>query len=246
VDLEFLDFMKFSILNSERNSLIITIILLDIFKANLKSGDTNLMYELGKYKKSVLNNIFKIIFNEKYPLLAYKGLECLKVIITKKTSWFEESVLNAENFEEYLPLISKLLDENEPQIQVEALETLASMVKLNVKCTEHPEISKKVLELISDDKKWIIFKKALEVIYSCNFEDNLEMLEKVSNQIIEYLKTSNDDSKLFLIKFFKIKGIDKIPDYLFDELKTFETSSNPYVSSEIAELIKKRKMNTNY
>ena len=33
---------------------------------------------------------------------------------------------------------------------------------------------------------------------------------------------------------------------LFDELKTFETSSNPYVSSEIAELIKKRKMNTNY
>ncbi|MBA2852138.1 hypothetical protein HNP89_000075 [Methanococcus maripaludis] len=246
VDLEFSDFMKFSILNSEKNSLIITIILMDIVMANLKSGNNTLMYELGKYKKSVLDNIFKIIFNEKYPLLAYKGIECLKVIITKKTSWFEESVLNAENFEEYLPLISKLLDENEPQIQVEALETLAGMVKLNVKCTEHPEISKKVLGLINDDKKWIIFKKALEVIYSCNFEDNTEMLEKVSKQIIEYLKTSNDDSKLFLIKFFKIKGIDKIPDYLFDELKTFEKSSNPYVSSEIAELTQKRKMNMNY
>ncbi|WP_459201485.1 hypothetical protein [Methanococcus sp. CF] len=242
VHLEYSDLVKFSILESEKNSLIISIILLDTLINNLKSNDVKLLNEIDDCKKSVLKNLSKIILNEEYPFLSHKGVLLLKTIISKKTSWFKEAALMAENLEEYLPLVSKLLDENTPQIQVESLETLANMVKLNVKCTEYPEIHEKVLKLISNDKKWIIFKKALEVIYSCNFEDDEEMLENVSKQILKYLKTSNDDSKLFLIKFFKIKGIDKIPDYLFEELKEFKNSPNPYVSSEIAELIQKRRM----
>lgn len=246
VNLEFSDFMKFNILESDKNSLIISIILLEVLKNNLKLEDPILMDELEKYKRPILKNISKIILNQKYPLLSQKGLEFLKTVMYKKSSWFEEAVLTSSKSEEYLTLISKLLDENTPQIQVESLETLANLVKLNVKCTDYPDIHEKVLNLISDDKKWIVFRKALEVIYACNFEDKEDILEKVSKRIIDYLKNSNDDSKLFLIKFFKIKGIDKIPDYLFEELKEFENSPNPYISSEIAELIQKRKMGMNF
>jgi len=241
VNLEFSDFIKFNILKSNKNSLMITTILLDVLKTNVKSEDTKLLNEIENNKEYILKNISEIIFNRQYPLLAYKGLELLKTIMSKKTFWFEEAVLKSKNFEEYLILVSKLLDEDSSQIQVESLETLASMIKLNIKCTDYPEIHEKVLNLISNDEKWIIFRKALDVVYACNFEDNEEILEKVSKRIIDYLKSSQDDSKLFLIKFFKIKGINKIPDYLFDELKEFENSPNPYVSSEIAELIHKRK-----
>lgn len=243
IKVEFSDFLRFNALSSEKNSVIITIILLDIMTKNLKAGDPELLKEIEKNSSNVLKCLSELILSEKeYPLLAYKTMNIFKVVLDKKSSWFMTAVLQNTNFEEYVPLLSRLLDEKSSLVQVHVLEILRELIKLNIKCTEYPEIHEKVLNLISDDEKWIVFKKALEVVYNCKFENQPDLLNEVGNKIVNYLETAHDDSKLFLIKFFKIKGIEKINDELFKKLMKFRNSSNPYVSSELNELYEKRKM----
>jgi len=245
IKVEFSDFLRFNALSSEKNSLIITIILLDIMSKNLKAGDQELLNEINKNSLAALNCLSQLVLSEKeYPLLAYKTMNLFKVVLDKKSSWFMNAVLQNTNFEEYLPLLSRLLDEKSSLVQVHVLEILRELIKLNIKCTEYPEIHEKVLNLISDDEKWIVFKKALEVVYNCKFENQPDLLNEVGNKIVNYLENAHDDSKLFLIKFFKIKGIERINDELFEKLMKFRDSSNPYVSSELNDLYEKRKMLT--
>jgi hypothetical protein len=210
--------------------------------SNLKEGDFELLDEINKNKFEVLKVISEMIYSEKdYPLLSHDAKRFLRTIMNTNQSWFTETILLSGEKEFYLPLISKLLDSKDISIQIQVLELLKEIIKLDFDCSSNLEIREKVLGLIKDDEKWIVFKKALEVLYICKLEENPKLLEEVGTKLIDYLKTAHDDSKLFLIKFFKIKGIGKISDELFEKLMMYKDSSNPYVSSELNELFEKRK-----
>ncbi|ABR54858.1 hypothetical protein Mevan_0955 [Methanococcus vannielii SB] len=241
VKVNFSDFLRFNPLET-KNSLIIGISMLYIMNSNLKEGDFELLDEINKNKFEVLKVISEMIYSEKdYPLLSHDAKRFLRTIMNTNQSWFTETILLSGEKEFYLPLISKLLDSKDISIQIQVLELLKEIIKLDFDCSSNLEIREKVLGLIKDDEKWIVFKKALEVLYICKLEENPKLLEEVGTKLIDYLKTAHDDSKLFLIKFFKIKGIGKISDELFEKLMMYKDSSNPYVSSELNELFEKRK-----
>ena len=72
--------------------------------------------------------------------------------------------------------------------------------------------------------------------YNVCYTKLLRILNYVSEILIKKIENSNDDSKLSLLRFFKIKDIKNLDASLYNRLLALENSENFYIKEDIAKI----------
>ena len=86
-----------------------------------------------------------------------------------------------------------------------------------------------------NDSNWANFKKIINVLTNYDMEDP-KILNYVSEILIKKIENSNDDSKLSLLRFFKIKNITNLDESLYNRLLALEKSENFYIKEDIEKI----------
>lgn len=226
-----------------KQHIILNIVMMDIIIDKINHEDKHILKIIDEKRRFVFNTLLKLILFNEYHLMSTKALKLLMTIMIKREHWLIKSIIDGPDDIDYLPLIKKLFDYGNIYIQMETLDALQYLLK-NREYKMDLDLAEKILGLIKKDERWIILRKVMGLLYECSHTCSVEVINKVAEGIITYLKNStlDDDSKLYLIRYFKkddiIQKVDKI---ILEELVELKNHENPYIKYEINNMLQKIK-----
>lgn len=226
-----------------KQHIILNIIMMDIITDKINNEEKDILKIIDGKREFVFNTLLKLILSNEYHLMSNKALKLLMTIMMKREHWLIKSIIDGPEDIDYLPLIKKLFENGNIHIQIETLDTLKYLVNNRGYKIDH-ELAEKVLELIKKDERWIVIRKVMGLFYECPYACSIEVINKVAEGIITYLKNSklDNDSKIYLIRYFKKEDIiQKIDKNILEELVELKNHENSHIKNEINNILQKIK-----
>jgi hypothetical protein len=175
----------------------------------------------GKLLDELLsNNIYDILSKlallDGYGLLSEKALVLLEEIALKKDNWLKNNLLNNPGEKPTLKIIRKFLRRNTSiYVKLEIIEVWEYLLKNDIIICDKHTASAFIYTLVNigNDQPWIVFKKAVDVIGSCQYiREDKKLLSKIVKKIMEYIEASTSTCpsvKEYLMKVLESLNVEK-------------------------------------
>ena len=151
-----------------------------------------------------------------YGLLSEKALVLLEEIALKKDNWLKNNLLNNPGEKPTLKIIRKFLRRNTSiYVKLEIIEVWEYLLKNDIIICDKHTASAFIYTLVNigNDQPWIVFKKAVDVIGSCQYiREDKKLLSKIVKKIMEYIEASTSTCpsvKEYLMKVLESLNVEK-------------------------------------
>lgn len=218
---------------SKRPSVILTTIILKILKNAIADQNSDIITRIDVENPKILDNLYYLIHLTDYKILSKNALLLTVEIVKNKPEWLLEHLYNDSKNKNWCIFLNSLLDYPDDNVISETLDALDYYAKNSKYCGFSEEFIEKLINLV-DNSNWTNFKKIVNVLSSYKMEK--ELLNHISELLIKKIENSNDDSKLILLRFFKIQDITQIDENLINKLFNLKNSENYDIKRDIGEI----------
>lgn len=233
-NINFKDILYFLSDYSKKPSVILTTMILKILKNVVVNSNPRTLNQLNIENPEILNNLYYLVLLTDYPMLSNNAILLTAEIVRNKPKWLLENMKNTIETKDWLSFFSRLLEYPDTVIIGETLDAIDYYIKNSKYCKNCENMPEKLLESLNDSN-WANFKKIINVLTNYDMEDP-KILNYVSEILIKKIENSNDDSKLSLLRFFKIKNITNLDESLYNRLLVLEKSENFYIKEDIEKI----------
>ncbi|BAP62003.1 hypothetical protein MMKA1_18860 [Methanococcus maripaludis KA1] len=233
--INFNDILYFLSDYSKRPSVILTTMILKILKNVITDPNSNILNSPDIDNPKVLENLYYLIYSTDYEILSKNAIILTVEIVKNKPEWLLRNITNvSENKSKNWPLfLNSLLDYPDDKVLGETINAFNYYAKNSNSFDLSAEFLEKLVNRL-DTSNWENFKKIVKVLG--NYEMDEKMLNRFSKLLLEKIENSNDDSKLILLRFFKIQDISRLNSNLVAQLLNLKNSKNYDIKRDIEEI----------
>lgn len=233
--INFNDILYFLSDYSKRPSVILTTMILKILKNVIGDPNSNILNSPDIDNPKILENLYYLIYSTDYEILSKNAIILTVKLVKHKPEWLLRNITNvSENKSKNWPLfLNSLLDYPDDKVLEETINAFNYYAKNSNSFELSAEFLEKLVNRL-DTSNWENFKKIVKVLG--NYEMDEKMLNRVSKKLLEKIENSNDDSKLILLRFFKLQDISRLNSDLVAELLNLKNSKNYDIKRDIEEI----------
>ncbi|WP_459201484.1 hypothetical protein [Methanococcus sp. CF] len=231
--INFNDILYFLLDYSKRPSVILTTMILKILKNVVNDPNSNILNSSDIDNPKVMDNLYYLIFSTDYEILSKNALLLTAEIVKNKPEWLLKNISDNSKNKNWSLFLNLLLTYPDDKVISETLSAVDYYSKNSKLVTFSKDFPEKLVALLNTSN-WTNFKKILNIL--ANYPMNDEMLNFASKLMLEKIENSNDDSKLILLRFFKIQDISKLNEDLITRLLGLKNSKNYDIKREIEEI----------
>jgi hypothetical protein len=209
--------------------------ILKILKNVITDPNSNILNSPDIDNPKVLENLYYLIYSTDYEILSKNAIILTVEIVKNKPEWLLRNITNvSENKSKNWPLfLNSLLDYPDDKVLGETINAFNYYAKNSNSFDLSAEFLEKLVNRL-DTSNWENFKKIVKVLG--NYEMDEKMLNRFSKLLLEKIENSNDDSKLILLRFFKIQDISRLNSNLVAQLLNLKNSKNYDIKRDIEEI----------
>uniref|UniRef100_A9A910 Uncharacterized protein n=1 Tax=Methanococcus maripaludis (strain C6 / ATCC BAA-1332) TaxID=444158 RepID=A9A910_METM6 len=218
---------------SKRPSVILTTIILKILKNAIIDLHSDVLSKINIDNPKFLDNLYYLILSTDYTILSKNALVLTVEIVKNRPEWLLKNMSNGSKNKDWPTFLNLLLDYSDEEVVGETLDAIDYYTENSKYCHFSETFLEKLIGLL-DNSGWTDFKKIVKVL--SNYRMEKKILNDISKLLIEKIENSNDDSKLILLRFFKIQDITKIDKNLINKLFNLKNSENYDIKRTIEEI----------
>ncbi|GAA0127644.1 hypothetical protein MMMIC1C10_00680 [Methanococcus maripaludis] len=231
--INFNDILYFLSDYTKRPSVILTTMILKILKNVIGDPDSNILNSPDINNPEVLENLYYLIYSTDYEILSKNAIILTVEIVKNKPEWLLTNITNASKNKNWPLFLNSLLDYPDDKVLGETINAFDHYAKNSNSFDLSAEFLEKLVNRL-DTSNWENFKKIVKVLG--NYEMDEKMLNRFSKLLLEKIENSNDDSKLILLRFFKIQDISRLNSNLVAQLLNLKNSKNYDIKRDIEEI----------
>lgn len=231
--INFNDILYFLSDYSKRPSVILTTMILKILKNVITDPNSNILNSPDIDNPKVLENLYYLIYSTDYEILSKNAIILTVEIVKNKPEWLLRNITNVSKNKNWPLFLNSLLDYPDNKVLGETINAFNYYAKNSNSFDLSAEFLEKLVNRL-DTSNWENFKKIVKVLG--NYEMDEKMLNRFSKLLLEKIENSNDDSKLILLRFFKIQDISRLNSNLVAQLLNLKNSKNYDIKRDIEEI----------
>jgi len=174
-----------------------------------------------------------LIYSTDYEILSKNAIILTVEIVKNKPEWLLRNITNVSKNKNWPLFLNSLLDYPDNKVLGETINAFNYYAKNSNSFDLSAEFLEKLVNRL-DTSNWENFKKIVKVLG--NYEMDEKMLNRFSKLLLEKIENSNDDSKLILLRFFKIQDISRLNSNLVAQLLNLKNSKNYDIKRDIEEI----------
>ncbi|MBA2861653.1 hypothetical protein [Methanococcus maripaludis] len=231
--INFNDILYFLSDYSKIPSVILITIILKILKNVIHDPNSDFLNKIDVENSELLDDLYYLTLSTDYSIISKNALLLTVEIVKNKPEWLSKNIAGNSKNRDWIIFLNLFLDYPDDKVVGETLDAL----DYHAKNSKYYAFSKEFLEkliVLLDTSSWTNFKKIVKVL--SDYSMDKELLNTISKLLIEKIEKSNDDSRLVLLRFFKIQDVSKIDENLINKLFELKKSENYDIKRDIEEI----------